>query len=153
MVVQISSNLSQNILGERSPDGKVDYHRLLASMMSGRTWGGLFDSAGKSLRPSSSELEEIQRNVASSHFFIAILEILRSIPREMLLLLKTNDLLRAVDLDLNVATDPIAHLARTFSIQGWYCAKALFQSRAISISSIFEYVVVYSKLLLLSFKY
>jgi hypothetical protein len=51
--------------------------------------------------------------VSSSHFFIAILDILASLPREVLLLLKTNDLLRAVDNDLLISNDPAHHIVKT----------------------------------------
>jgi hypothetical protein len=56
-------------LKDQTEDGKVDYHRLLASMMTGRSWGGVLDGTAVA---TEEEKLEVQKNLASNHFFKAV---------------------------------------------------------------------------------
>lgn len=116
-------------LNETTADGSIHYHRLLASMISGKTWSTLFSSKTSTFKPSPQELSEIQRDLSTSRFFFAIVDILSSVDRRVLLLLKTGDLLKGVDEALGVAGDLKHHLSKTLGTQGWYCAKAVFDEK------------------------
>lgn len=90
----------------KQKDG-IDHHRLFASMLTGRPWAVLESTSNVgSLATSRSKLETdlVQSNLSQARFLIAMSEILAKLPREILLLLKTNDLLRAVDESLGVGS-------------------------------------------------
>lgn len=74
--------------------GDDDYYRLLSSIMTARSWDALSSSAIHTQR-TPEELKKIQEN--ASKFAQRIAELLAKVPRPLLLLLKTNDLLRSVD--------------------------------------------------------
>ncbi|KAI9094334.1 ABC1 family-domain-containing protein [Phlyctochytrium arcticum] len=108
-------------------DSDIDYHRLFASMLTGRSWDVIStDKGGIAQARTAHEYEVIKKKAETGKFFLAIADILSKLPRELLLLLKTNDLLRAVDEALGVsgagATD---HMLRTVSTMGWYCQLAI----------------------------
>ncbi|KAI9359618.1 ABC1 family-domain-containing protein [Zopfochytrium polystomum] len=115
----------------------VDHHRLFASMITGRPWAVL--SLGADSRSSISamattrtslETTEVQQNLSQTRFLIAISDILAKLPREVLLLLKTNDLLRSVDESLGVAptgdaagdAGAVRASMRRVAVLGAYCA-------------------------------
>ncbi|KAJ3330140.1 hypothetical protein HDU76_006340, partial [Blyttiomyces sp. JEL0837] len=125
----------------------IDHHRLFASMLTGRPWEvlskrseGIDTSKPSSLTPSSqksksvyalatsrtnTETTMVVSNIQQSRFIIAIAEILAKLPRELLLLLKANDLLRAVDESLGVTSggnSAIRGMMRRVAVMGWYCA-------------------------------
>ncbi|KAI8851411.1 ABC1 family-domain-containing protein [Chytridium lagenaria] len=110
----------------------IDHHRLFASMLTGRSWALISSSNGTGTASAlatartSSELDEVHTKVQSGRFFIAIAEVLAKLPREVLLLLKTNDLLRAVDDDLGVTKGSgesiMTGMMRRVALMGWYCA-------------------------------
>ncbi|KAJ3178340.1 putative aarF domain-containing protein kinase 1 [Geranomyces variabilis] len=106
----------------------IDYHRLFASMLTGRSWDVISDRSGQGLAQVRTEHEMgvIQQKAATGRFFVAIADILAKLPRELLLLLKTNDLLRAVDESLGVSSGASRlHMLATVATMGWYCAKAI----------------------------
>jgi len=102
----------------------IDYHRLFASMLTGRSWTVISNSNLATLR-TEVEVDDVQDKVSSGKFFIAISEVLAAVPRELLLLLKTNDLLRAIDEALEVGVGSQDHMVKMISKMGWYCAKAV----------------------------
>ncbi|KAJ3038025.1 putative aarF domain-containing protein kinase 1 [Rhizophlyctis rosea] len=112
---------------ERVSEGGIDHHRLFASMLTGRTWDVISKSSGKDLTSARNvkELQTMQTNATSGRFFIAIVDVLAKLPRELLLLLKTNDLLRKVDDDLGVSSGATDHMLRMLATMGWYCALAI----------------------------
>ena len=110
----------------------IDHHRLFASMISGRTWDKISSSnsvISNLAQPlSRNEISTISTHFGKPHFMVAITDILAKLPRELLLLLKTNDLLRAIDtsLGLNRSTDGVIsgyskHMIRMMTLMGWYC--------------------------------
>ncbi|KAI9208482.1 ABC1 family-domain-containing protein [Polychytrium aggregatum] len=104
-------------------DGDITHHRLFASMLTGRTWDVISGSGtGLATVRTRGEVNRIQNNASSGRFYIALAEILAKLPREMLLLLKTNDLLRSVDEALGVTGSDQEHMMRMVSVMGWYCA-------------------------------
>ncbi|KAJ3089989.1 hypothetical protein HK102_004976 [Quaeritorhiza haematococci] len=158
------------VKNKRTADG-IDYHRLFASMLTGRAWSTIAgDSSedGESGRNDSrsgrsrglasvrtdQETKTIINKAGSGAFFLAVSEVLAALPREVLLLLKTNDLLRSVDNTLGVGTSPTAsslspssqpavaeeedivkakqrtlHLIRMVTLMGWYCTQAIHKEK------------------------
>ncbi|KAJ3187905.1 putative aarF domain-containing protein kinase 1 [Gaertneriomyces sp. JEL0708] len=107
----------------------IDYHRLFASMLTGRSWDVISDTKGGIAQARSQrEFQVIRQKASTGRFFFAIADILAKLPRELLLLLKTHDLLRSVDSALEVSHgDSIDHMLRSVAIMGWYCALAIKQ--------------------------
>ncbi|KAI7854114.1 ABC1 family-domain-containing protein [Circinella umbellata] len=97
-------------------------HRLFASMLTGREWHTIHSASLSSSR-TASEKDRVA-NKPTMHFFRRIADILSSLPRVMLLLLKTGDLLRNVDELLRNASKPEQY--RTYAIMGQFCAKAVW---------------------------
>ncbi|KAI8139454.1 ABC1 family-domain-containing protein [Fennellomyces sp. T-0311] len=101
-------------------------HRLFASMLTGREWHTI-QSANLSSARTTTEIDRVA-NKPTMHFLRRIADILSSLPRVMLLLLKTGDLLRNVDELLRNASNPEQY--RTYAIMGQFCAKAVwFETR------------------------
>jgi aarF domain-containing kinase len=128
-------------VGKKRTEDGIDYHRLFASMLTGRSWKVISGSSGENLATarSDNEMDHIQNSVSSGKFILAITEILAALPREMLLLLKTNDLIRAVDESVGVTKSGDSHMLRLLSVMGWYCAQAVRNetSKQLSESSTF----------------
>ncbi|XP_022103707.1 uncharacterized aarF domain-containing protein kinase 1-like isoform X3 [Acanthaster planci] len=77
--------------------GAGDMYALFACMLTARSWDVVTTGIDR-VAPSNEEDEEIQRSVAL--YIPQISSILNRIPRQMLLLLKTNDLLRGIEFSL-----------------------------------------------------
>ncbi|KAI8813993.1 ABC1 family-domain-containing protein [Cladochytrium replicatum] len=111
--------------GQAPADG-IHHHRLFASMMTGRPWNVISSENSIAAVKTQTEFNEVQRSVSTGRFLVAIADILAKLPRELLLLLKTNDLLRAVDDQLGVTKGDASHMLRmAVCVQGLYCAKAI----------------------------
>ncbi|KAI9487186.1 MAG: ABC1 family-domain-containing protein [Benjaminiella poitrasii] len=97
--------------------GGTDIYQLFACMLTGREW----DKISQSDLNSTREVAEVGRmSEGALTYLTEVTNILGKLPRPVLLLLKTNDLLRHVDEKLNkVADDRI-----TYVIMGTYCSKA-----------------------------
>ncbi|GAB5035185.1 abc1 protein at2g40090-like [Nannochloropsis oceanica] len=77
-----------------------EMYSLLAAILTSRSWDDITSPDLGSLRaPSSQEDKTLIRSYAQRYYF-EIVEILNSVPREMLLLLKMNDCLRHIDREL-----------------------------------------------------
>ncbi|GAB5035151.1 aarf domain-containing kinase [Nannochloropsis oceanica] len=77
-----------------------EMYSLLAAILTSRSWDDITSPDLGSLRaPSSQEDKTLTRSYAQRYYF-EIVEILNSVPWEMLLLLKMNDCLRHVDREL-----------------------------------------------------
>lgn len=111
----------------KSSKKKIDYHRLFASMITGRSWQVISNDESQQIetsseatsntftlkdslnstkssnallalsKPRTKHEQDLLSNNANSNFVIAVTDILSRIPREIVLLVKTNDLLRCVD--------------------------------------------------------
>lgn len=99
-------------------------HRLFASLLTGREWHTI---TAAQLFTARTE-EEINRVASKSglSFFKRITDILSTLPRVMLLLLKTGDLLRNIDEALREASSPQQQGLMTYVIMGRFCAKAVW---------------------------
>lgn len=95
-----------------------DLYVLFAAVLTMRTWTNIQDPSLTHLMVTNTPKEraEIQANAAK--FVNEVSELLRRLPRVVLLLLKTNDCLRSVDLALGAAVN-------TFVIIGRKCVRAL----------------------------
>ncbi|KAJ3299973.1 putative aarF domain-containing protein kinase 1 [Borealophlyctis nickersoniae] len=103
---------------ERVSEAGVDHHRLFASMLTGRTWDAIQGEGGLSSSRSKDEANVMRDKATEGRFFMAIAQILAKLPRELLLLLKTNDLLRAVDDALGVSSGATSHLIKMMATMG-----------------------------------
>jgi aarF domain-containing kinase len=113
---------------ERVSKGGVDHHRLFASMLTGRSWEAISSESGLASARTSAELNLITTKASQGNFLIAISEVLAKLPSELLLLLKTNDLLRAVDESLvRDHGNSADHMLRVLGTMGWYCNLAIWQ--------------------------
>ncbi|KAI8367658.1 ABC1 family-domain-containing protein, partial [Radiomyces spectabilis] len=98
---------------------KANTHRLFASLLTGREWQTIQSADLSSLR-SDTEMERVSGR--ASGFLLKVADILATLPRVVLLLLKTSDLLRSLDETLRVSVGD--HM--TYIIMGRYCAKAVW---------------------------
>eukprot|EP01137_Pigoraptor_chileana_P030580 Opistho-2@17257 len=97
---------------------EATYH-LFACMLTGRTWDAIETGIG-ALPTSPEEIEFVRRNM--SRYLVDIAGILNRVPRPLLLLLKTNDLLRSVDHVLQTNT-----LAQSFAVIARLCIRAIHE--------------------------
>ncbi|KAI8338632.1 ABC1 family-domain-containing protein [Chlamydoabsidia padenii] len=95
-------------------------HRLFASLLTGREWHTI-EAADLSSLKSTVEISRVSGR--TSLFLGKIADILATLPRVMLLLLKTTDLLRHVDETLRPA-----HVSsrKNYTIMIYYCARAVW---------------------------
>jgi aarF domain-containing kinase len=99
--------------------GGTSAHRLFASVMTGRAWDTVHTQDLSSER-TSNELEKM--TAGAFELLVDIAGLLANMPRIVLLLLKTNDLLRSVDETLRTDQD----YSMTYVVMGRYCAKAVW---------------------------
>lgn len=96
-----------------------ELYGLFACILTARSWNSVVSGIGK--KPvSKDEVEEIQSQVMN--YMVEISEVLERIPRQMLLILKTNDVLRGIEAKLNITKD-----AESFLNMSRYCIKAIAQ--------------------------
>ncbi|KAI8581160.1 hypothetical protein K450DRAFT_233380 [Umbelopsis ramanniana AG] len=99
--------------------GGTSAHKLFASVMTGRSWDTV-NTQDLSTERSQTELEKMTEG--AFELLIDIAGLLANMPRIVLLLLKTNDLLRSVDEVLRTDQD----YSMTYVVMGRYCAKAVW---------------------------
>lgn len=90
--------------------GVPDLHRLLACILTGRDWQTISSAGGinKEFR-SREETARIKEKLPD--YLLDVVSILRRVPRVLLLLFKTNDLLRVVEESLSLKRPPAYGLA------------------------------------------
>ncbi|KAI8336398.1 ABC1 family-domain-containing protein [Choanephora cucurbitarum] len=99
--------------------GGTEIYQLFACMLTGREW----DKITQSDLGSTREVEEVGRiSEGALTYLVEVADILAKLPRPVLLLLKTNDLLRHVDEKLNANSDE----RMTYVLMGSYCSKAVW---------------------------
>lgn len=102
---------------------KVPSHltKILSSIVTGRRWRaieeGSINKAG-----GAAEAREV-KDFASRHIDL-INAVLRSVPREMLLLFKTNDLLRGIEASLGTR-----HMAKSFVTMAQCCVRGIYSRK------------------------
>ena len=119
--------------------GNIHYHRLFASMISGRSWDTLSLSSNtisttlQDTTPSKwklvpgianprsvNERMVVQRKAGTTPFLSAIALILQKCRRELLLVMKTNDLVRGIYSSIGAGSDRVC-LVSLASDLGWSC--------------------------------
>lgn len=156
-------------------EGNIPSYKLFASVITGRPWSvvvldggeGLgVDEAGAYLRDrtakpvpkkgppksglararSSSEKNTIASVAGTGEFLLDVADILAKVPSEVVLLLKTNDLLRAMDEELGIGKVPDPsetpeesakhlaermqdHMVRMVTRMGWWVARTVYEGR------------------------
>ncbi|KAF8929605.1 hypothetical protein BGZ58_008827 [Dissophora ornata] len=104
--------------------GGTDAYQLFSSILTGRDWSVVQDA--QLTKKARGKDEMIMLSDGDTGAKIAdIADILAKVPRDLLLLFKTNDLLRALDEDLG-AND--GSQMRTFAVMGQYCAHAIYEA-------------------------
>lgn len=99
--------------------GGTEGYQLFASMLTGREWNKIHNADLTSAR----DQDELNRMASGAiELLVEVADILGKMPRTVLLLLKTNDLLRHVDEQLNTIPDE----KLTYVIMGQYCTKAVW---------------------------
>ncbi|XP_007472792.2 aarF domain-containing protein kinase 1 [Monodelphis domestica] len=101
--------------------GAGDLYPLFACMLTARTWNSV--TKGISQAPlTSRENQELQKNVTT--YLPQISQLLNRVPRQTLLILKTNDLLRGIETTLCTRAS-----ASSFLIMSRCCTRALAEHR------------------------
>ena len=132
-IEKYSYNLFKN--SERVSKKGIDHHRLFASMLTGRTWEAI-SSTGLATERTENERNVILRKAGEEDFFTAVAGILAKCPGELLLLLKTNDLLRSIDKSLEITGSKKEQMLRSISTMGWYCEMVILKEAENSINGI-----------------
>lgn len=103
--------------------GGIDAYELFACILTGRDWDVIQDAQLTKKVRNKAETSKISQG--ASNWLVEIADILARVPRDLLLLFKTNDLLRALDED--IGADDGAQM-RTFAVMGQYCAQVIFEA-------------------------
>ncbi len=101
----------------------------------------------------SKESNIVQEKAGTSRFLKAIELILQKCPRELLLVMKTNDLLRSIHNELSVVNE--GHLITMARNLGWNCLACIYRNERENLewNEKIELWKIALKLLVLSFKY
>ncbi|KAF9348644.1 hypothetical protein BGX34_002321 [Mortierella sp. NVP85] len=103
--------------------GGIDTYELFACILTGRDWDVIQDAQLTKTVRNKEETTKI--STGAGDWLVEIADILARVPRDLLLLFKTNDLLRSLDEDLGA--DDGAQM-RTFAVMGQYCAQIIFEA-------------------------
>ncbi|KAF9290364.1 hypothetical protein BGZ68_007276 [Mortierella alpina] len=103
--------------------GGIDAYELFACILTGRDWDVI--QGAELTRKVRNKAETSKISQGAGNWLVEIADILARVPRDLLLLFKTNDLLRALDEDLEV--DDGAQM-RTFAVMGRYCAEVILEA-------------------------
>ncbi|KAI9273389.1 ABC1 family-domain-containing protein [Helicostylum pulchrum] len=98
---------------------RPESHRLFASLLTGREWSTI-SSADLSSDRTDTEINRVTGRAKG--FIVRIYDILETLPRIVLLLLKTSDLLRGLDETLRASHDKYM----TYALMGRFCAEAVW---------------------------
>jgi aarF domain-containing kinase len=107
--------------------GVNDMYGLLACMVTGRTWNTIINGVQKT-KYSSGEKDLFQKEIPN--LLPKITEVLEKVNRHMLLILKTNDLIRSIEYNLNTHTRMSAFLEMSL-----YCVKSVYGEKLKNCSS------------------
>lgn len=100
--------------------GGGEAYRLFSCILTQRSWQSVASGA---IMEDKSAAEAIEIFTKAPHYFGQVADLLARLPRPLLLLLKTNDLLR--HLERQLAGSSYAGGSQTFTIMGHYCIEAL----------------------------
>lgn len=112
--------------------GLLKYFQIFACILTSRPWR-ILESRKGIARTKIGDAEGVELGQNASAFIDEISIVLDSIPRQMLLILKTNDLLRAISLRLNTQ-----NRLGSFTEMLRCCTKAVFAERITSTNSMLK---------------
>jgi len=96
-----------------------DMFPLLSAMVSGRSWQSVKQGLGKTKSMSKTEEEIIQEEI--SYWINEMSTVLENVPKEMILIFKTNDLLRGLESTLGCRSD-----ANSFITMSKHCLRCMY---------------------------
>ncbi|KAJ3340986.1 hypothetical protein HDU93_005850 [Gonapodya sp. JEL0774] len=110
------------------------YPKLVDSEKKGGIKKSRMDFGGMARLITDDERRRVKEYAGTTTFFLQVADTLARVPRELILLLKTNDLLRSLDTALNINRSPTgsttsAHMLRSLARTGEYCAATVFEGR------------------------
>lgn len=105
---------------------RPESHRLFASLLTGREWSTI-SAADLSSDRTSTEVSRVSGRAKG--FITRIYDILETLPRIVLLLLKTSDLLRGLDETLRKSHDKYM----TYALMGKVCAEAVWDDAKLNL--------------------
>jgi aarF domain-containing kinase len=103
--------------------GAGDAYRLFSSILTHRTWNSV---SVRSISSQTSLKETELLKERAPGYLAQVADLLAKLPRPLLLLLKTNDLLRAIERSLQEPGD--TRPVQSFFITAHYCAKAILRA-------------------------
>ena len=89
-------------------------------MVSGRSWQSVKQGLGQTAHISKLEEEIIQEEI--SYWINEMTQVLENVPKELILIFKTNDLLRGLESTLNCRAD-----ANSFIAMSSHCLKCMYE--------------------------
>ncbi|XP_036370711.1 aarF domain-containing protein kinase 1 isoform X3 [Octopus sinensis] len=105
-----------------------ELYGLFSCIVTARSWDAILHGIKK--KPTSqSEMEQIQDN--ATRYIVEISDVLNRIPREMLLVLKTNDVLRGIESKLQISKG-----AESFLAMSRYCVRTIAEAEEFFCDSI-----------------
>ncbi|KAF6147058.1 hypothetical protein GIB67_036777 [Kingdonia uniflora] len=110
-----------------------DLYALFAGILTMRPWNRVIDTAANHLVIQGGDTDRSELQMYASQYFPQISELLRRLPRVILLLLKTNDCLRAVNNCLLKGSSP-----QSFLIIGRVSAEAVIEAKRLQTKSFFS---------------
>ncbi|GER46640.1 protein kinase superfamily protein [Striga asiatica] len=115
-----------------------DLYALFAAILTMKPWAKIIDPAMDHLVVRGSDSERAELQMYASQYFPQISELLRRLPRVILLMLKTNDCIRAVNRSLMQGSS-----LETFLIVGRVSSEAVIESKLLHSRSILSRVHVW----------
>ena len=91
-----------------------------SAMVSGRSWQSVKQGLGQTAHISKLEEEIIQEEI--SYWINEMTQVLENVPKELILIFKTNDLLRGLESTLNCRAD-----ANSFISMSSHCLKCMYE--------------------------
>ncbi|XP_022891582.1 putative ABC1 protein At2g40090 isoform X1 [Olea europaea var. sylvestris] len=107
-----------------------DLYALFAGILTMRPWNKVIDPAVDHLAVQGTDSDRSELQMYASQYFSQITELLRRLPRVILLMLKTNDCLRAVNQSLMQGSS-----SETFLIIGRVSSEAVIESKLVQCKS------------------
>ncbi|KAK7843629.1 putative abc1 protein [Quercus suber] len=125
-----------------------DLYALFAGILTMRPWNKVVDPSVDHLVIKSNDGDRSELQMYASQYFPQISELLRRLPREILLMLKTNDCLRAVNSSLLQASS-----LQTFLIIGKVSSEAVIEAKSLQNKSLLCWLNVFLDEILLEVRF
>ncbi|XP_022765004.1 putative ABC1 protein At2g40090 isoform X2 [Durio zibethinus] len=119
-----------------------DLYALFAGILTMKPWNRVIDPAVDHLVLKGTDSDRSELQMYASQYFPQISKLLSRLPRNILLMLKTNDCLRAVNNSLGSSLE-------TFLIIGKVSSEAVFEAKMMQKKSLFRWLIIQLEELLL----